>query len=96
MSTDVLDHDQSFFLVADAIEMETGHRPHPATCWRWYMKGRTVNGQQFRLRTQMHGGRRKTKPAWVRQFFQALTDATTPKERANPGAVSRELDREFA
>jgi len=92
-TADVLDHDESFFLVADAIEMTTGHRPHPATCWRWAMKGRTVNGQQFRLRTQMQGGRRKTKPAWVRDFFRRLTEATTPRQPADPDGRIERLKR---
>jgi hypothetical protein len=59
--------------VAKAIESETGIRPNPVTCWRWYTKG--CGG--VLLQTKMIGGRRYTTLDLVREFISTRTGNTT-------------------
>ncbi len=76
-----------FLPLVDAVEQETGRRPHLSTCLRWCDRG----SRGVRLESRVIGGRRMTTTAWVAAFVEAVTAASvggiapaieSPKERA--------------
>jgi hypothetical protein len=79
-----------FLSVPTAVEAVTGTRPHPSTCWRWYIKG----SQGVLLKTWMVGGRRRTTVDAVRDFIEQRTAGTTSS--AEPSRVRAELERELS
>ena len=79
-----------FLPVATAIELVTGRRLHPATCWRWGTRG--IDG--VKLKTWMVGGRRCTTVEAVQDFICKRTVEATAG--ADAGEVKRELKAELA
>jgi hypothetical protein len=83
-STISLNHqvaDEPMLSVHAAVEQVSGQRPSPATCARW-TTGRGVKGE--RLASWMCGGRRKTTPSAVRDFFERTTRAASGDHRESP------------
>lgn len=78
-----------FLPVPTAFEAVTGSRPHPSTCWRWYVKG----SGGIILKTWMVGGRRCTTTAAVNDFICRRTADTTAG--AEQSQVRRELEKEL-
>ena len=78
-----------FLPVPTAFEAVTGCRPHPSTCWRWYVKG---SGGHV-LKTWMVGGRRRTTTEAVNDFISKRTADTTAGSEV--GEVRRELEKEL-
>ncbi|MDV6031966.1 MAG: DUF1580 domain-containing protein [Phycisphaera sp. RhM] len=58
---------------ARIVEKITGERPHAATLHRWASCGRTG----VKLRTAYAGGHRRTTEDWIREFFDAVTQAAS-------------------
>jgi hypothetical protein len=87
--------------LVDAVEAETGRRPHLCTVLRWSQKR---NRYGIKLETWMLGGRRCTSREAVRRFNEATTAAanktlasstTVQRSKAHSDA-KRELARLFA
>lgn len=79
-----------FLPVPKAIEIVTGYRPNPSTCWRWAQFG--VKGVV--LRTWMLGGRRKTTIDAVEQFIAERSKPPRPRS-AGDDPIREELFREL-
>ena len=90
---------QTFFKLTDApkaIQRINGTRPSVSTIFRWRAKG--VKG--VRLRTVRHGAARMTTEAWIREFFDRLSeideaelsDAIERQRPADAGATAAKLD----
>jgi hypothetical protein len=82
-----MDHDQSssdellirFSTAAGEVEKITGERPHVSSLHRWASRG--LKG--VTLQVQYAGGHRRTKRRWLREFFQAVTDAANVANGGN-------------
>ena len=73
------------------VEKITGDKPNPSTIFRWHSRG--LKG--VKLQTAFAGGHRRTNETWIRQFFDAVTEAADgPKvtPAITEGSVDRELD----
>ena len=83
-----------FSTAAGVVEKETGERPHVSSIHRWASRG--LKG--VRLQVQYAGGHRRTKPRWIREFFQAVTAAANVANSndASGGNESDELDQASA
>lgn len=66
--------------LVEAIERETGWRPHITTALRWCQR-RTGN----QLRSAKVGGKRMTRQSWVKEFIEKETRSST---NIDPSAVS--------
>ena len=53
------------------VEKITGDKPNPSTLYRWHSRG--LKG--VKLRTAYAGGHRRTTEQWIREFFDAVTEA---------------------
>jgi len=60
---------EQYLTLSQAAALLPG-KPHISTMHRWRLRG--VRG--VKLRTQLIGGRRYTKPQWLDEFFEALDD----------------------
>ena len=87
--------------LVDAVEAETGWRPHLSTVLRWCQRR---NQYGIKLESWLIGGRRVTSVEAVRRYNERNTTAadhavpvstTAQRTKAHNDAV-RELDREFA
>ena len=67
-----------FFMTAEKLqtllpllERTLGHRPSPATVWRWCHKGVKANGERVRLRSVRIGGKVYATVEDVQRFITA-------------------------
>ncbi|MEZ5398001.1 MAG: DUF1580 domain-containing protein [Bryobacterales bacterium] len=69
--------------LAKLIECRLGHRPSPATLWRWRLKGVRIGDKRIRLECVRVGGVwYSTLGAWA-AFIAAQTKATTAREMSD-------------
>jgi hypothetical protein len=78
---------QRYRKLVDAIEAETGRRPHKDTALRWAIKGR----KGCRLKFVQFGRTKMTTVTWVRDFFRDLTEIESPETSPSPTARRREI-----
>jgi hypothetical protein len=69
----------------DAIEQETGHRPHPSTAMRWCLK---PNKHGNVLESWMIGGRRMTSIEAVRRYNEANTRQSSHQQSVRPAPIT--------
>jgi len=77
---------EKLFSVPAAVELATGNRPHPATCFRWRQNG--ISG--IRLVTLKVGGKRRTSVEAVHRFVAATTAAADGPQPSAPARTSRQ------
>jgi len=77
---------EKLFSVPKAVELATGRRPHPATCFRWRQRG--ISG--VRLETLKVGGRRETSVEAVHRFVAATTAAADDPQHAPSSRTNRQ------
>ncbi len=80
---------EKLFSVPKAVELATGRRPHPATCFRWRQRG--ISG--IRLDTWKVGGRRETSVEAVRRFIEATTAASDSPQAATVSRTNRQRQK---
>lgn len=61
--------------LVEAVEQETGIRPHLTTCLRWCTRG----SHGIKLQSWMLGGRRVTSREAVRRYIDSITEARDGK-----------------
>jgi hypothetical protein len=66
--------------VPEMVEKITGDRPHIATIHRWHIRG----CKGVKLQTAFAGGHRRTTETWVREFFEAVTQAAGNAKQGTP------------
>ncbi|MEM6277071.1 MAG: DUF1580 domain-containing protein [Pseudomonadota bacterium] len=71
------------------VEKITGDRPHAATLHRWASRG--LKG--VKLKFVYAGGHRRTTEEWVREFFDAVTEAASCGSDNPIATKSHEADR---
>lgn len=77
---------EKLFSVPRAVELATGRRPHPATCFRWRQRG--ISG--VRLETFKVGGRRETSVEAVHRFIAATTAAADGEQPSSKSRTNRQ------
>lgn len=82
----MLSETEKLFPVPKAVELATGRRPHPATCFRWRQHG--ISGVW--LETVKLGGKRLTSVEAVHRFVEATTAAADGPRPSTPARTSRQ------
>ncbi len=77
---------EKLFSVPKAVELATGRRPHPSTCFRWRQRG--ISG--VRLETIKAAGRRETSVEAVHRFFAATDAAANDPHRVPSSRTNRQ------
>ncbi len=84
----MLHDDLKLITPVEAIEAETGNRPHYQTCNRWMLKGR----KGVRLQFRQVGRSKLTCRQWVRDFLDATTAIELPPDVGpSPAQRRREI-----
>lgn len=68
-----------------------GHRPSPATVWRWTSRGVKVGNSRVKLEAKKVGGKLLASPEAVTRFIEAQNQ---PSEDTNDGEYERTPETE--
>lgn len=82
------DENEKLFPLVEAVEQETGIRPHLSTALRWSTRG----SRGIKLETWILGGRRLTSREAVRRYIDASTQARDG-HAVVPDPTPRQSDR---
>ncbi|MGN6547671.1 MAG: DUF1580 domain-containing protein [Aureliella sp.] len=80
---------EKLYPLVEAVELETGIRPHLTTCLRWSSRG----SRGIRLETCILGGRRLTSREAVRRYIDATTEA---RDGATPAPIETPAQQDRA